>query len=44
MGRDAADVAFATITGTAALLEKKVWAHAPNADLSQPNNPPVSTA
>ncbi len=44
MGRDAADVAFATITGTATLLEKKVWARSPNDQLSTANNPAVSTA
>jgi len=44
IGRDAADVAFATITGTATLLEKKVWARSWNGQLSTVNNPPVSTA
>jgi len=44
MGRDAADVAFATITGTATLIEKKVWARSPNDQLSTANNPAVSTA
>lgn len=37
MGRDAADVAFATITGAATLLEKKVWARSPNAQISAPS-------
>ncbi len=44
MGRDAADVAFATITGTATLLEKTVWARFSDGQLSTVNNPPVSTA
>jgi len=44
MGRDAADVAFATITGTATLLEKTVWARSPSGQLSTASTPAVSTA
>ncbi|QDU89261.1 Transglutaminase-like superfamily protein [Pirellulimonas nuda] len=48
VGRDAADVSFATLTGNALLAEKSVWAA--NADMKDPLNPPsgdppaVSTA
>ncbi len=48
VGRDAADVSFATLTGDALLMEKCVWAA--HADISQPpdspegDQPAVSTA
>ena len=44
VGRDAADVAFSTLTGNSTLLEKNVWANAVEGNLPADQNPAVSTA
>ena len=44
VGRDAADVAFCTLTGTATLLEKDVWANPTEDQTDLGRNPAVSTA
>ncbi|TWU46814.1 transglutaminase-like domain-containing protein [Rubripirellula reticaptiva] len=44
VGRDAADVAFSTLTGTAAMLEKNVWATSLGSQLPSSQDPAVSTA
>ena len=44
VGRDAADVAFCTLTGTATLLEKDVWANPTDDQNEIGSNPAVSTA
>lgn len=44
VGRDAADVAFATLTGNATLLEKNVWANVTDDPNGLNKNPAVSTA
>ena len=44
VGRDAADVAFCTLTGTATLLEKDVWANPTEGQTDLGQNPAVSTA
>ena len=44
VGRDAADVAFCTLTGDANLLEKDVWANPTEDETDRDRNPAVSTA
>ncbi|TWU44302.1 Transglutaminase-like superfamily protein [Novipirellula aureliae] len=44
VGRDAADVAFCTLTGSAAMLEKNVWAKSSDGGLPSVPDPAVSTA
>ena len=44
VGRDAADVAFCTLTGDATLLEKDVWANPTENETDRDRNPAVSTA
>ena len=44
VGRDAADVAFCTLTGSATLLEKNVWANLVDDQTAMGKNPAVSTA
>ena len=44
VGRDAADVAFCTLTGTATLAEKEVWANLVDDQTELDQNPAVSTA
>ena len=44
VGRDAADVAFSTLTGNATLLEKNVWANLTEDETDLDRNPAVSTA
>ena len=44
VGRDAADVAFSTITGAASLIEKHVWANAADPPPAAQNPSGVSTA
>ena len=44
VGRDAADVAFCTLTGTATLLEKDVWANPTDDQTDLDRSPAVSTA
>ena len=44
VGRDAADVAFCTLTGTATLLEKDVWANLVDDHTELGPSPAVSTA
>lgn len=44
VGRDAADVAFCTLTGSATLLEKQVWANLRDEHTDLARNPAVSTA
>lgn len=44
VGRDAADVAFCTLTGNAAMLQKSVWATSSDSELPAAQNPAVSTA
>ncbi|KAA1261331.1 Transglutaminase-like superfamily protein [Rubripirellula obstinata] len=44
VGRDAADVAFCTLTGSAMLEEKCVWANLGDDQTNLANNPAVSTA
>ncbi|MBB3209229.1 transglutaminase-like putative cysteine protease [Rhodopirellula rubra] len=44
VGRDAADVAFCTLTGSATLLEKNVWANLLEDPSCLSKNPAVSTA
>ncbi|TWT91166.1 transglutaminase-like domain-containing protein [Neorhodopirellula pilleata] len=44
VGRDAADVAFCTLTGSATLLEKNVWANLLEDPSGVGRNPAVSTA
>ncbi|MGB7347201.1 MAG: transglutaminase family protein [Pirellulaceae bacterium] len=44
VGRDAADVAFCTLTGSATMLEKSVWANLSDNGFPSQQNPAVSTA
>lgn len=44
VGRDAADVAFATLNGSATLVSKEVWANYTGAAPTGPQNPAVSIA
>jgi transglutaminase-like putative cysteine protease len=44
VGRDAADVAFATLTGSAMLSDKQVWAHYADSPQNTDSVPAVSTA
>nr|CAA6830105.1 MAG: Transglutaminase domain-containing protein [uncultured Thiotrichaceae bacterium] len=44
VGRDAADVAFSTLTGSAVLLDKQVWAHFVDSTPDTANAPAVSIA
>ncbi|MDA8743560.1 transglutaminase family protein [Rubripirellula amarantea] len=44
VGRDAADVAFSTLTGSATLSDKKVWAKLSDGGQASQKNPAVSTA
>jgi len=44
VGRDAADVAFCTLTGSATMLEKSVWANVSDSEIPPQQNPAVSTA
>ena len=44
VGRDAADVAFCTLTGSATLLEKNVWANLTEDETEFGQDPAVSTA
>lgn len=44
VGRDAADVAFSTLTGSAVLTKKEVWANLADLAPDSPHAPAVSTA
>lgn len=44
VGRDAADVAFSTLTGSAILTDKQVWAHFADSTPDSLRTPAVSTA
>ena len=44
VGRDAADVAFCTLTGSASLIQKDVWANFTNDQNASGRDPAVSTA
>ena len=44
VGRDAADLAFSTLTGSAKMTDKQVWAYFADSMPNSPRTPAVSTA